>query len=329
MRAALGVVLYAGLLAAHVVTLTMSETSTTAAELVSELLTVPFAASLHALLCVCYAVVMVRQDHAAYGHVLGSFKWRKIVRTVGPLAISHARQALRVHLRGIWCILWLVEVHHLVRALPTDQWEFAAPLSMITLVNGALQTIVCADLAVSFSAASRTLSWLLSGETWVDLAVSPVATLATIYAVREPRYALVVARFGYLRMLSLLEPRAYIAALRGLDEVSVLLVKTVVQLTVLVLMFAGAFLRGAAPAPTLALSFAARAPWPRRGSDRGWRPPCPPLHSGPLLLRRLGACRFLLRAGVGRAPAPAPPARARWLPTPAANARPRCHPVPG
>lgn len=241
-RAALGVALYAGLLAAHLVTLAPSSASS---DLVPAVLTVLFSAALHAALCVSYAVVMIRQDHAAFGHVLDTLKWRRIVRTVAPFATTHARQALRVHLRGVWCILWLVEIQNLARTSPADRWEFAPSLvsgtGATTLVNAALKTIVCADLAISFSVAHRVSSWLQLGETWVDLVVSPIATLATMYAVAEPRYALVEARFGYLRMLSLLEPRAYIAALRGLDEVSVLLVKTVVQLIVIVLIFAGFF----------------------------------------------------------------------------------------
>jgi len=200
----------------------------------------------HVLLCGLVALAIVRVQRATYGSAIWQDP-RALASTVLHLLPGDARAVVRLNLRMCWCVFYVVEVAYMRRESADEAWDVSAMPTWLVWLQLGLGAVVCSDLALGYAAAERKSEYVFSGEAYTDALLSPVARLLTYALIDDASYVRSSTRFGYLRMVALLDLRATSSALRGLDEVGLLVVRTSVRLAGVVLLFAGFFFEVEAP----------------------------------------------------------------------------------
>lgn len=201
---------------------------------------------MHACACASVALGMIYFHRSKYGAGIW-YDPPALMAALARLGTTDARSFVRLNLRMVWCAQYLIEASYMTRATPFEPWDVSAiPLWLVVSQVG-FGVLVCSDLALGFIAAETKGAYARSGEALADAVLSPVMLLAIFAMSGDRDYISVCARFGYLRFVCLLDLRMYHAALRGLDEVNLLIVQTLVRLVGVTLLCAGFFFELEAP----------------------------------------------------------------------------------
>jgi hypothetical protein len=252
-NAVINACLFAGLLALHVFVGSSHFAAPSAETLAVEPVTVSRVVIvsaafvvLHMAACLLLSLAIIHVDRATFGRSIW-LEPRAVATAVARVLQNESRSSVRLLMRICWCALYIVEAAFMWRASPQDQWDTTAMPEWLSTIQLGFGAIICSDIAFGFAAAERKSDYIFSGEAYTDAMLSPVVHLLIFSVTSDAEYTRSVTRFGYLRFLALLDLRAYSAALRGLDEVRLLLVQTLVRLTGVILLFAGFFFEAEAP----------------------------------------------------------------------------------